>query len=342
MLELVLPDRTRVPLDEDITIGRAAESGEPLSVPDVFAADSLVSSREWWQRHDLRSFYGMPVSFQGRILAVLALNGRTPFVPGEDDQELLGSLVAQAAVAIHNARLFSEAESRRQAAETAEARYRALFEANVAGILRTRRDGRILDCNDAMVRILRYDSRAALQAMNIVDLYVDLAERVPVAEAIATGKRLTNFHFHWKRADGTIATLLGNVAVVPDPVEGQVLDGIHVDVSDQERFEATEREAEALRAVARLANAASHEINNPLAVISGHLTLLERRLAEDADVVARIEKARAACRKIGEIIAHMGRITRLELSDQTPGLPPILDLRRSAQKADEGGGSTTP
>jgi PAS domain S-box-containing protein len=322
-------------------IGRIAETGETVNVPDVFAADSLVTSRAWWEQHGLRSFYGMPVSFQGRVLAVLALNGRTPFVPSEDDQDLLQSLIAQAAVAIHNAMLFREAESRRQAAEAAEARYRALFEANVAGILRTKIDGRILDCNEAMVRILRYGSREALQAKSVVDLYVDPSERGPVVEAIRTGERLSNIRFHWRRADGTTATVLGNVAVMRDPVHGVVLDGILVDISDRERFEETEREAEALRAVARLANAAAHEINNPLAVISGHLTILERRLAADPDVVARIEKARAAWKKIAEIITRMGRITRLELSSQTPGLPPILDLRRSADEPGEAADPTT-
>jgi PAS domain S-box-containing protein len=295
-------------------IGRIAETGETVNVPD---------------------------SFQGRVLAVLALNGRTPFVPSEDDQDLLQSLIAQAAVAIHNAMLFREAESRRQAAEAAEARYRALFEANVAGILRTKIDGRILDCNEAMVRILRYGSREALQAKSVVDLYVDPSERGPVVEAIRTGERLSNIRFHWRRADGTTATVLGNVAVMRDPVHGVVLDGILVDISDRERFEETEREAEALRAVARLANAAAHEINNPLAVISGHLTILERRLAADPDVVARIEKARAAWKKIAEIITRMGRITRLELSSQTPGLPPILDLRRSADEPGEAADPTT-
>jgi hypothetical protein len=31
------------------------------------------------------------------------------------------------------------------------------------------------------------------------------------------------------------------------------------------------------------------------------------------------------------MIVHMGRITRLEVYDQSPNLPPILDLRRSSE-----------
>jgi signal transduction histidine kinase len=111
-----------------------------------------------------------------------------------------------------------------------------------------------------------------------------------------------------------------------------ILDGIIIDITDRDRLDAVEREAEALRAVARLANTAAHEINNPLAVIVGHLTLMEQRLRDNAEIAPRIEKARAACKRISEMITRMNQITRFELSQETPGLPPILDLRRSSEE----------
>jgi len=313
-------------------VGLIAESGRAVHVPDVFAPDSLVTSRAWWERHQLRSFYGMPVTLEGRVLAILALNGRAPFVLGEEDRELLESFVAQAAVAIRNATLFEQAEVRRRAAETAEARYRELFDRNLAGILRTTADGRILECNEAVVRMLGYATREQLMTRNVSDLYVDPAERGPVVAALRSRGRLTNVEFHWRRADGSTATVLANVAVLDDPVEGRILDGIIIDISDRDRLEAVEREAETLRAVARLANSAAHEINNPLAVILGHLTLLEQRLEDDAEVHRRLEKARAACLRISEMIASMRQITRLELVQEAPGLPPIIDLRRSSEE----------
>lgn len=316
----------------DGAIGRIVQTGQPVYVPDVFAPESPITSRDWWRRQQLHSFYGMPVSVDGEILAVLALNGRAPFVFGPEDHELLESFVAHAAIAIRNARLFTESEMRRRAAETAEARYRALFENTLAGILRTTADGRILECNEALVRVLGYASREALMARNVGELYVDPGERALVVNALSTRQRLTNVKLHWRRFDGGTVTLLANVAVLEDAEHGRVLDGILVDITDRDRLEAMEREAEALRAVARLANAAAHEINNPLAVIMGHTAILERRSAGDADTAARLEKTNAACMRISEIVARMGRITRLELSEPSPGLPPFLDLRRSSEE----------
>jgi PAS domain S-box-containing protein len=314
-------------------IGRIAETGEPVHVPDVFAPDSLVTSRRWWERHHLRSFYGTPVILDGRVLAVLALNGRAPFVLSEEDQELLASLVAQAAVAIRNARLFEQAEARRRAAEAAEARYRQLFERNLAGILRTTADGRIIDCNDALVAILGYETREALMARAAVDLYVDPATHAAVVALLVSGGRLANVELPWRRADASAVTVLVNIAAVEDPVEGHILDGIIIDITDRDRLAAVEREAETLRAVARLANGAAHEINNPLAVIVGHLTILEQRLGSDPAIRQRLEKARAACTRISEMIANMRQITRLELRQEAPGLPPIIDLRRSSEES---------
>jgi PAS domain S-box-containing protein len=315
----------------DGAIGRIVATGRPLHVPDVFAPDSLVTSRDWWERERLTSFYGVPVTVDGEIVAVLCLNGRAPFAFGPEDQELLESFVAQAASAIHNARLFAESEARRRAAEAAEIRYLTLFEHNLTGTLRTTLDGRILECNDALARVLGYDTREALMAVNVRDLYVDLAERRPVAEAVRAGGRVTNAVFHWRKQGGGVVAMLGNVSVVRDPEHGSVLDGILVDITDRDRLQASEREAEALRAVARLANAASHEINNPLAVVMGHLTMLERRYASDAHVAPRIEKALSACKRISEKIAQLGKITRLELQQPSPDLPPILDLKRSSE-----------
>ena len=88
--------------------------------------------------------------------------------------------------------------------------------------------------------------------------------------------------------------------------------------------------AQELRAVTRLANAAAHEINNPLAVIVGHMQILASRA--DGAERGRFERMLAAAARIGEIVEHMTQITRLENLDTAPNLPPMLDLRRSSEK----------
>src|SRR5713226_6815171 len=83
----------------------SATHRQPINVPDVTAHEGLARPR-WWPAHGLRSFYGLPIRFEDRLLAVLALYGREPFQFAPDDQALLESFGAQAAVAIRNASLY--------------------------------------------------------------------------------------------------------------------------------------------------------------------------------------------------------------------------------------------
>jgi GAF domain-containing protein/nitrogen-specific signal transduction histidine kinase/CheY-like chemotaxis protein len=102
-------------VDEGI-IGWIAAHRRPVNVPDIFEDPRFVA-RPWWTRHGLRSFYGLPVVDGDELVAVLALNGREPFQIEADDERLLESFAAQAAVALRNARLYAESERRRREAE---------------------------------------------------------------------------------------------------------------------------------------------------------------------------------------------------------------------------------
>jgi GAF domain-containing protein len=99
-------------------LGWVARHGRLLNVPDAFEDGRFVAS-EWWRRHELSSFLGVPVIQDGVLLAVLALNGREPFQLDPEDERLLESFGAQAALAIRNASLYAAEGAARRAAEQA-------------------------------------------------------------------------------------------------------------------------------------------------------------------------------------------------------------------------------
>lgn len=102
------------------------------------------------------------------------------------------------------------------------------------------------------------------------------------------------------------------------------------DAADRQAAEAARREAAELRAITTLANAAAHEINNPLAALMGSLELLEKRLPVGAPETRWIERALAAGRRLQEIIARMYLITRVETLPTREGMPEILDIQKSS------------
>jgi PAS domain S-box-containing protein len=102
------------------------------------------------------------------------------------------------------------------------------------------------------------------------------------------------------------------------------------DAGPREALDAARREVLDLRAITLVANAAAHEINNPLTVIVGSIELLQRRLSGDPSESKWIDRAIEAAQRIREIIARMTRITRVEASGAFPGVPAMLDIRRSS------------
>jgi signal transduction histidine kinase len=100
----------------DGAVGWVARHRRPLHIPDIFA-DDRYSDHDWAQAHALRSFLGVPVVLEARLLAVLALHGGQPFDVGPEEQVLLDNFVAQAAVAIRNASLYAAEADARTAAE---------------------------------------------------------------------------------------------------------------------------------------------------------------------------------------------------------------------------------
>jgi signal transduction histidine kinase/CheY-like chemotaxis protein/HPt (histidine-containing phosphotransfer) domain-containing protein len=111
--------------------GYAAQHRQSLHIPDVFV-DERIIARDWWQDHHVRSLFSAPIIHQDSLLGVLTLCGTQPFHLGPEEQILLDSLVAQAAEAIRNARLFAESEHRRRTAEAlAEETSRRQREANI-------------------------------------------------------------------------------------------------------------------------------------------------------------------------------------------------------------------
>ncbi len=117
------PNRT-LTFDEGGT-GWVARHGRVLNVTDVFRDDRFVAL-DWARRNGLRSFLGVPVILEGRLLAVLSVNGREPFRLDAEDERLLESFVGQAALAVRNATLFAAESAARAAAERALAEVKQL------------------------------------------------------------------------------------------------------------------------------------------------------------------------------------------------------------------------
>jgi signal transduction histidine kinase len=99
--------------------------------------------------------------------------------------------------------------------------------------------------------------------------------------------------------------------------------------------EAARQDAAQLRAVAALAHAAAHEINNPLMAVIGGLGLVARSIPTGTDEAQWVANAKQGAEQIRDIVKRMNQITTLKEVHRHGALPPMLDIRRSAEKTGE-------
>ncbi|HXG51275.1 MAG TPA: GAF domain-containing protein [candidate division Zixibacteria bacterium] len=97
---------------------RVMQSGAPVVVPDV-RLDPDTHDSSFFAKHGLVSYLGLPLTVRGRTIGVLGVYTREKHSFTADELEFLTTLAAQAAVAIHNARLYEEAEAAKKKAESA-------------------------------------------------------------------------------------------------------------------------------------------------------------------------------------------------------------------------------
>jgi len=106
---------------------------------------------------------------------------------------------------------------------------------------------------------------------------------------------------------------------------------LFIDVAGAMAAEAARREAAELRAIALLARAAAHEINNALMIVAGGLSILARRLPPDSEDSQWATRARDGIEAVKQIIIRMNAISQIEEVPPQGLLPPMLDIRRSSR-----------
>ena len=102
------------------------------------------------RQHHTRSILCLPLINQAKLIAVLYLeNNLTAHAFNPRRIAVLKVLASQAAISLENTRLYGDLQER-------EAKIRRLVEANIIGIVIWNLEGRIIEANEAFLRMLGY------------------------------------------------------------------------------------------------------------------------------------------------------------------------------------------
>jgi two-component system phosphate regulon sensor histidine kinase PhoR len=134
-------EAARLRLGEGIA-GRAAAEARPVYLPEVRQDPDYVTFDP-----EVRSLLAVPLQVKGRVIGVLNVDDRVPDAFGPDQERLLTIAAAQAAIAIENARLFSDMLSEQQCTD-------AVIRTMADGLLMLDAHGVVVSCNPALAMML--------------------------------------------------------------------------------------------------------------------------------------------------------------------------------------------
>jgi PAS domain S-box-containing protein len=175
-----------------------------------------------------------------------------------------------------------------------EQRYRALFEHNLAAVFRTSTNGKLLDFNDAMCRVLGY-SREELYQMNLRTLYCDPSVRDAGLKQLLKHRKLLNYQAQLRRKDGSTATILADLNLLrEEPNKPAIVAGTMLDVTETRKLQEQLLQAQKLEAIGKLTGGIAHDFNNILMIINSYSEMVLDQIDGQSPLRRPVEQIRRA------------------------------------------------
>lgn len=297
-----------------------ARTKDVMVLQDASASGPFVNDN-YIRSHQTRSVLCMPIVKQAVLLGIMYLeNDLTPDAFTPSRLAILKLLASEAAISIENARLYQDLANR-------ESRIRRLVDANIIGIFIWDIQGRILEANEAFLRMLGYDHEDLIsRRLRWTDLTPpewldsDRRKRVPVLES--TGCIPPYEKEFFRKTGERVPVLIGVAAFEEKGSEGVAF---VLDLTERKRSADTLRELQAelthanrLATMGQLVASIAHEVIQPIGAARNNANAALRFLAADqqdlGEVREAIECVVSDTYRAGSIV---GRIR-----DQVKKLPP--------------------
>ncbi|MBA3467840.1 MAG: GAF domain-containing protein [Gemmatimonadaceae bacterium] len=284
-------------------MGIVAESHEPLIVPNYQEWSGRPSK---YSETPVRSVMAAPLLIGNRLVGAIASVDSDPAREfGPADLRLLNLFTSQAAIAIQNARLYTEAQRQKQYFE-------AVVLYSPVAIVTLGLNGVITSLNPAFEKLFGYSPADAVgreldQLLNTEETLAQASQYTAQATheiARGIGKR--------RRRDGSFVDV--ELAGVPVVVDGERVGimALYHDVTDLLR--ANEKAEAASNAKSRFLANMSHELRTPLNAIIGYSEILQEEAEESGNSgsVADLQKIHSAGKHLLALINDVLDLSKIE------------------------------
>lgn len=191
------------------------------------------------------------------------------------DDEVIGTIVLFADI--------TERKSMELELVESEKKYRGLFEDLRDVIYMSTPDGRMLDINEAGIKLLGYSSMEEILNLNLVnDVYAYPEDRKRLIGLLNKKAFVDDFETILRKKNGEHIIVQLNVKAQKNK-DGSLkfIRGIIRDITDKKKLEQQLLHSQKLEAIGQLAGGVAHDFNNILTAVIGYANLLKMKLRED-------------------------------------------------------------
>jgi PAS domain S-box-containing protein len=204
----------------------------------------------------------------------------------------------------------TERKKAEQELKFSEEKYRLLFNNSPVGIGLTTIDGRVLDSNDALVKLTGF-STEDLNKIGASSIYADQNQRSEILKLLKTSGKLRDYEVKLRRKDNT--EFFGSVSFDLIELRGEKI--IQTSLRDITKSKEAELELIKLSNLkSELLRRTSHELKTPLVSIKGFSDLLLDLHREKLDdyVVSTLNQIRKGCIRLEYLISDILNAAELE------------------------------
>jgi PAS domain S-box-containing protein len=255
--------------------------------------------------------YYIPCSVRGQTIAFLGVSRTTKgdFLTS-DDLELLVTLSNSVGITVDNARLYRSLQRKVEENERLKEFSENIVESINVGILAVDLEGRVESWNTQLERLIGVTRHVA------VGKHLDEVLPAELVETLAERQQQPGIQ-HVYKARLAQRTLV-NIAIAPLVSKDQTQIGrliIFDDITDRADLESRLVQADKLSSIGLLAAGVAHEVNTPLAVISSYAQMLAKRVSDDEQKAAMLDKITKQTFRASEIVNSLLNFSRTSTVD---------------------------
>ncbi len=250
----------------------------------------------------LKSAVAIPILASNEVIAIMV------FLTTEikRDAERMISLISTIASQLGN--LFQKKKTENQLQES-EAKLKNIMESVPIGISVSTSEGKVLELNQACLKIFGYNSKEEMLKIPVVNHYHNPYDRERLIKLLKKNGVVRDFEVQLNRRDGSLFWCNMNAVMQELNNEKRFIVSFD-DITESKRHEEYIRHKQKLEAVGQLSGGIAHHFNNILAGIIGFAGILKMKMGKDDPLRVNVDYIHEAADKTAELIKGLLAFSR--------------------------------